>query len=38
MIRIELQVELSYEIDDRDADFVFNIHAAHTHSSSSAQS
>ena len=30
MIRIELQVELSYEIDEHGADFVFNIHAAHT--------
>ena len=30
MIRIELQVELSYEIDEPGADFVFNIHAAHT--------
>jgi hypothetical protein len=32
MIRIELDVELSYEIDERGADFVFNIHAAHTRS------
>ena len=30
MIRIDLQVELSYEIDEHGADFVFNIHAAHT--------
>jgi transglutaminase-like putative cysteine protease len=30
MIRIELQVELNYEVDDQGADFVFNIHAAHT--------
>lgn len=30
MIRIELQIELSYEIDNYGADFVFNIHAAHT--------
>jgi len=31
MIRIELQLELNYEIDDPNgADFVFNIHAAHT--------
>lgn len=30
MIRIELQVELSYEIDENGADLVFNIHAAHT--------
>jgi transglutaminase-like putative cysteine protease len=32
MIRIELQVELRYEIDPPGADFVFNIHAAHTES------
>jgi len=32
VIRIELQVELSYEIDEHGADFVFNIHAAHTQS------
>ena len=30
MIRIELHVELSYEVDEHGADFVFNIHAAHT--------
>ena len=30
MIRIELHVELSYLIDMQGADFVFNIHAAHT--------
>ena len=30
MIRIELQVELSYEVDQHGADFIFNIHAAHT--------
>ena len=30
MIRIELQVDLSYEVDQYGADFVFNIHAAHT--------
>ena len=30
MIRIELNVELSYQIDASGADFVFNIHAAHT--------
>jgi transglutaminase-like putative cysteine protease len=30
MIRIELHVELTYEIDQNGADFVFNIHAAHT--------
>ena len=32
MIRIELQVDLRYEIDEQGADFVFNIHAAHTQS------
>lgn len=30
MIRIELQIELNYEIDGNGADFVFNVHAAHT--------
>ena len=30
MIRIELQVDLNYEVDGRGADFVFNIHAANT--------
>lgn len=30
MIRIELQVELSYQVDARGADFIFNVHAAHT--------
>lgn len=30
MIRIELNVELKYVIDSQGADFVFNIHAAHT--------
>ena len=30
MIRIELQVQLHYEVDAPGADFVFNIHAAHT--------
>jgi transglutaminase-like putative cysteine protease len=30
MIRIALQAELRYEIDAHGADFVFNIHAAHT--------
>ncbi|MDO9596950.1 MAG: transglutaminase family protein [Azoarcus sp.] len=30
MIRIELNVDLKYEIDSQGADFVFNIHAAHT--------
>ncbi|WKB55851.1 transglutaminase-like domain-containing protein [Eleftheria terrae] len=31
MIRIQLEVELSYDIGEQGADFVFNIHAAHTH-------
>ena len=30
MIRIDLQVDLTYEIDAGGADFVFNIHAANT--------
>ncbi|PXW94433.1 transglutaminase-like putative cysteine protease [Sphaerotilus hippei] len=30
MIRLELGLELAYEVGDRGADFVFNIHAAHT--------
>ena len=30
MIHIDLHVELSYEVDEHGADFVFNIHAAHT--------
>jgi transglutaminase-like putative cysteine protease len=30
MIRIELQIDLRYEIDEHGADFIFNIHAAHT--------
>jgi transglutaminase-like putative cysteine protease len=30
MVRIELHIELGYEIDEHGADFVFNIHAAHT--------
>lgn len=30
MVRIELQIELNYEIDMQGADFVFNIHAANT--------
>jgi transglutaminase-like putative cysteine protease len=32
VIRLQLQVDLSYEVDDQGADFVFNIHAAHTQS------
>jgi transglutaminase-like putative cysteine protease len=32
MIRLELRVELNYEIDPYGADFVFNIHAAQTRS------
>ncbi len=27
MIRIEVQVDLNYEIDRSGADFVFNVHA-----------
>ena len=30
MIRIELQIDLNYTIGPQGADFVFNIHAAHT--------
>jgi transglutaminase-like putative cysteine protease len=30
MTRIELRLELCYEVDEFGADFVFNIHAAHT--------
>jgi transglutaminase-like putative cysteine protease len=30
MIRIELQIELNYEVDSQGADFVFNIHVAQT--------
>lgn len=30
MIRIELQIELNYGIDPHGADFIFNVHAAHT--------
>ena len=30
MIRLQLKVDLSYEIDQYGADFVFNIHAANT--------
>ena len=30
MVRLELQIDLSYAIDGAGADFVFNIHAAHT--------
>lgn len=29
-VRLELDIELNYEIDQHGADFVFNIHAAHT--------
>lgn len=29
-VRIELQIDLNYEVDQYGADFVFNIHAAHT--------
>jgi len=39
MIRIELQIELNYTIDQHGADFIFNIHAAHTaHQAISAES
>jgi transglutaminase-like putative cysteine protease len=34
VIRIALQIDLNYEIDGAGADFVFNIHAAHTPSQS----
>lgn len=34
MIRIDIQIELNYEIAAAGADFVFNIHAAHTPSQS----
>ena len=38
MIRIELQIELNYTVGPQGADFVFNIHAAHTaHQSISAE-
>jgi transglutaminase-like putative cysteine protease len=30
MIRLELQVDLNYQIDGYGADFLFNVHAAHT--------
>jgi hypothetical protein len=30
MIRIALQIDLHYDVDEHGADFVFNIHAAHT--------
>ncbi len=30
MVRIELSILLSYEVSSPGADFVFNIHAAHT--------
>jgi transglutaminase-like putative cysteine protease len=30
MIRIELQVELNYDVGPYGADFIFNVHAAHT--------
>ena len=34
MTRIELQVGLQYEVGPEGADFIFNIHAAHTASQS----
>lgn len=30
MIRLELQVDLNYQVDGYGADFLFNVHAAHT--------
>jgi transglutaminase-like putative cysteine protease len=30
MVRIDLKIELNYQIFQQEADFVFNIHAAHT--------
>ena len=30
MIRIDLQIGLQYEVDAHGADFIFNVHAAHT--------
>ena len=30
MIRLDLRIDLSYEVDAYGADFIFNIHAAHT--------
>jgi hypothetical protein len=30
MVRIEIRVELNYDVGERGADFIFNIHAAHT--------
>ena len=30
MIRLAFAIELNYEVADNPADFVFNIHAAHT--------
>lgn len=37
-VRLELQIDLHYDIDQHGADFVFNIHAAHTaHQSVSAE-
>jgi transglutaminase-like putative cysteine protease len=30
MIRIQLQIDLNYQIESGGADFIFNIHAAHT--------
>ncbi|MEO7852840.1 MAG: hypothetical protein ABIR94_11400, partial [Rubrivivax sp.] len=30
MIRLELALDLSYDIFDQGCDFIFNIHAAHT--------
>ena len=32
MIRIQLQIDLEYEVGEHGADFIFNVHAAHTSS------
>ena len=32
MIRVQLQIDLEYEVGDHGADFIFNVHAAHTSS------
>jgi len=32
MIRIQLQIDLDYEVGEHGADFIFNVHAAHTSS------
>ncbi len=30
MVRMDIQVQLDYEVDNQGADFIFNLHAAHT--------